>query len=143
METKQFKAESQRLLDLMINSIYTHKEIFLREIISNASDAMDKLAYTALTDEKVGINRDEMTITITRDKDAGLLTVSDTGIGIPEEHQPHIFERFYSVEKERVAPSSTGLGLAICKQIVERPGGRLRAEKGPGGRFVFTIPLAR
>ena len=85
METKQFKAESQRLLDLMINSIYTHKEIFLREIISNASDAMDKLAYTALTDDKVGINRADMKITITRDKDAGMLTVSDTGIGMNRE----------------------------------------------------------
>ena len=82
METKQFKAESQRLLDLMINSIYTHKEIFLREIISNASDAMDKLAYTALTDEKVGLNREDLKITITRDKDAGMLTVSDNGIGM-------------------------------------------------------------
>ena len=82
METKQFKAESQRLLDLMINSIYTHKEIFLREIISNASDAMDKLAYTALTDDKVGLNREDLKITITRDKDAGLLTVSDNGIGM-------------------------------------------------------------
>ena len=85
METKQFKAESQRLLDLMINSIYTHKEIFLREIISNASDAMDKLAYKALTDDKVGINREEMTITVTREKDAGMLTVSDTGIGMSKE----------------------------------------------------------
>ena len=82
METKQFKAESQRLLDLMINSIYTHKEIFLREIISNASDAMDKLAYTALTDDKVGLNREDLKITITRDKDAGILTVSDNGIGM-------------------------------------------------------------
>ena len=85
METKQFKAESQRLLDLMINSIYTHKEIFLREIISNASDAMDKLAYTALTDDKVGLNRDDLKITITRDKDAGMLTVSDNGIGMSKE----------------------------------------------------------
>ena len=82
METRQFKAESQRLLDLMINSIYTHKEIFLREIISNASDAMDKLAYTALTDDKVGLNREDLKITITRDKDAGILTVSDNGIGM-------------------------------------------------------------
>ena len=85
METKQFKAESQRLLDLMINSIYTHKEIFLRELISNASDAMDKLAYTALTDDKVGLNRDDLKITITRDKDAGMITVSDNGIGMNRE----------------------------------------------------------
>ncbi len=82
MAKKQFKAESKRLLDLMINSIYTHQEIFLREIISNASDAIDKLAYTALTDDKVGINRDEFAITVTRDKDAGVLTVSDNGIGM-------------------------------------------------------------
>ena len=82
MEKQQFKAESQRLLDLMINSIYTHKEIFLREIISNASDAMDKLAYTALTDDKVSIDRDNMAITITRDEENRTLTVSDTGIGM-------------------------------------------------------------
>ena len=85
MEKQQFKAESQRLLDLMINSIYTHKEIFLREIISNASDAIDKLAYTALTDDKVGINRDEFTITITRDPENRTLTVSDNGIGMSKE----------------------------------------------------------
>ena len=82
MEKKQFKAESQRLLDLMINSIYTHREIFLREIISNASDAIDKLAYTALTDEKVGVARDQFAITITRDKENRTLTVSDNGIGM-------------------------------------------------------------
>ena len=85
MKKKQFKAESQRLLDLMINSIYTNKEIFLREIISNASDGIDKLAYTALTDDKVGISRDEFAITITRDPDARVLTVSDNGIGMSRE----------------------------------------------------------
>ncbi len=85
MEKKQFKAESQRLLDLMINSIYTHREIFLREILSNASDAMDKLAYTALTDEKVGLNRQDMAITITRDETNRTLTVSDRGIGMSRE----------------------------------------------------------
>ena len=85
MEKQQFKAESQRLLDLMINSIYTHKEIFLREIISNASDAIDKLAYTALTDDKVGINRDEFAITITRDPENRTLTVSDNGIGMSKD----------------------------------------------------------
>ena len=82
---QQFKAESQRLLDLMINSIYTHREIFLREIISNASDAIDKLAYTALTDDKVGISRDQFAITITRDKENRTLTVSDNGIGMSRE----------------------------------------------------------
>ena len=82
MEKQQFKAESKRLLDLMINSIYTHQEIFLREIISNASDAIDKLAYTALTDDKVGLNRDDFAITITRDSDNKILTVSDNGIGM-------------------------------------------------------------
>ncbi|MBR5126155.1 MAG: molecular chaperone HtpG [Oscillospiraceae bacterium] len=82
MEKHQFKAESQRLLDLMINSIYTNREIFLREIISNASDAIDKLAYTALTDDKVGINREDFAITITRDEENKVLTVSDNGIGM-------------------------------------------------------------
>ena len=82
MEKQQFKAESQRLLDLMINSIYTNREIFLREIISNASDAMDKLAYTALTDDKVGVSRDQFAITITRDEENRTLTVSDNGIGM-------------------------------------------------------------
>ncbi len=82
MAKKQFKAESQRLLDLMINSIYTHQEIFLREIISNASDAIDKLAYRALTDENVGLNRGDFAITITRDPENRILTVSDNGIGM-------------------------------------------------------------
>ena len=82
MEKQQFKAESQRLLDLMINSIYTHKEIFLREIISNASDAIDKLAYTALTDENVGLSRSDFAITITPDEQTRSITVSDNGIGM-------------------------------------------------------------
>ena len=85
MRKKQFKAESQRLLDLMINSIYTHREIFLREIISNASDAMDKLAYLALTDDKVGVRREDMAITITRDAENRTLTISDNGIGMNKE----------------------------------------------------------
>ena len=82
MEKMQFKAESKRLMDMMINSIYTHKEIFLREIISNASDAIDKLAYTALTDQNVGLNRSDFQITITRDTENRTLTVSDNGIGM-------------------------------------------------------------
>ena len=82
MAKKQFKAESKRLLDMMINSIYTHQEIFLRELISNASDAIDKLAYRALTDQNVGLNREDFAIDLRADKKLGLLTVSDNGIGM-------------------------------------------------------------
>ncbi len=82
MAKKQFKAESKRLLDLMINSIYTHKEIFLRELLSNASDAEDKLAYKALTDSSLNVSRDDLKIILTVDKEARTLTVSDNGIGM-------------------------------------------------------------
>ena len=116
MEKKQFKAESQRLMDLMINSIYTHKEIFLREIISNASDAIDKLAYRALTDEKVGLNREDFKIVVVPDKEARTLTVADNGIGMSEEFQQHIFEAFarersstVSGVKRKSTPSSTNM----------------------------------
>ncbi len=82
MAKKQFKAESKRLMDLMINSIYTHKEIFLREIISNASDAIDKLAYLSLTDDTVKLKRGDMRITVTPDQEGRTLTVSDNGVGM-------------------------------------------------------------
>lgn len=85
MAKKQFKAESKRLLDLMIHSIYTNQEIFLRELISNASDAIDKLAYLSLTDQNVGISRDQFAIQLSVDKDARTLTVSDNGIGMTQE----------------------------------------------------------
>lgn len=85
MAKKQFKAESKRLLDLMINSIYTHKEIFLRELISNASDAEDKLAYKALTDDQVPVDRKDLKITIVPDKELRTLTVSDNGVGMTRE----------------------------------------------------------
>ncbi len=85
MAKKQFKAESKRLLDLMINSVYTHKEIFLREVISNASDAIDKIYYRALTDDAVSFNKDDYYIKISVDKDNRILTVSDTGIGMTKE----------------------------------------------------------
>lgn len=82
---KQFKSESKRLLDLMIHSIYTHKEIFIRELISNASDAMDKMYYKALTTEKLKFNKDDYKIKIIIHKDSRTLTISDTGIGMTKE----------------------------------------------------------
>ena len=85
MQTKEFKAESKRLLDMMINSIYTHKEIFLREIISNASDAIDKLYFKSLTDTSVGMKKSDFVINIAIDKENRTLTVSDNGIGMTEE----------------------------------------------------------
>ena len=85
MAKKQFKAESKRLLDMMINSIYTHKEIFLRELLSNASDAIDKLSYRSLTDEGVGLSRGDFAITVTPDAEKRTLTVSDNGIGMSHE----------------------------------------------------------
>lgn len=85
MSKKQFKAESKRLLDLMINSIYTHKEIFLREIISNASDAIDKLYYHALSDGNTGLNRDDFSIKLSVDKDARTVTIEDNGCGMTKD----------------------------------------------------------
>ncbi|KYH28347.1 MULTISPECIES: molecular chaperone HtpG [Clostridium] len=85
MEKKEFKAESKRLLDLMINSIYTHKEIFLRELISNASDAIDKMYYKALTEESITFNKDDYYIKIVPDKESRTLKIIDTGIGMSKE----------------------------------------------------------
>ena len=85
MEKKQFQAESKRLLELMIHSVYTKKEIFLRELISNASDAIDKIYYKALTDDSISFNPDDYYIKIERDKDNRILKVIDTGIGMTKE----------------------------------------------------------
>ena len=82
---KQFKSESKRLLDLMINSIYTHKEIFLRELISNASDAIDKLCFISLTDDKVGLSREDFKINLSVDKENRVLKIEDNGIGMDKE----------------------------------------------------------
>lgn len=85
MKKKAFKSESKRLLDLMINSIYTNKDIFLRELISNASDAIDKLYYRSLTDKKIKVKKDKLEIKIDYDKDNRILVIEDNGIGMTEE----------------------------------------------------------
>ena len=106
MAKQQFKAESKRLMDLMINSIYTHKEIFLREIISNASDALDKLAYRALTDDSVTVKRKDLQIVLTPDKRARTLTVSDNGSGLPSD-----FKEGFGLKGIREKASSFGGGV--------------------------------
>ena len=91
METKQFKAESKKLLEMMIHSIYTHKEIFLRELISNASDAIDKLYFKSLTDDKVGLSKDDFAIWLSVDREGNRLKISDNGIGMTaEELESHL-----------------------------------------------------
>ena len=89
MATKQFKAESKRLLDMMIHSIYTHREIFLRELISNASDAIDKLYFRSLTDHEMDLKHDSLQIRLEVDKDARTLKVIDNGIGMTKEELEH------------------------------------------------------
>ena len=85
MAKYEFKSESKRMLDLMINSIYTHKEIFLRELISNASDALDKLYYKSLGDENITFDRENFYIRIIPDKESRTLTICDKGIGMSKE----------------------------------------------------------
>ena len=85
MAKKQFKSESKRLLDLMINSIYTNKDIFLRELISNASDALDKLYYRSLTDKKIKVKKEDLEINLSFDKDKRILTISDNGCGMTKD----------------------------------------------------------
>ncbi|MBR6351360.1 MAG: molecular chaperone HtpG [Firmicutes bacterium] len=128
MGKKQFKAESRRLLDLMVNSIYTNKEIFLREIISNASDAIDKLCYMALTDSTVGLKRDDFQIKISIDKENRTLTVSDNGIGMNAEELEHNlgtiafsgsseFKEKLGAEKPEDAPADAAVDTDIIGQF--------------------------
>ena len=90
MAKRKFKAESKKLLDMMINSIYTHKEIFLRELISNASDAIDKQYYRALGDENVNVKREDFAIWLEADKDSRTLKITDNGIGMDREQAERI-----------------------------------------------------
>ena len=129
MAKKQFKAESKRLLDLMINSIYTHQEIFLREIISNASDAIDKLAYLALTDEKVGLSRNDFAIRLAPDTEKRVLTVSDNGIGMDKDEMEIISARSVAPaacnssrtwKSSRIWTSSGSLASASTRRLWSR-----------------------
>ena len=141
MAKKEFQAESKKLMDMMINSIYTNKEIFLRELISNASDAIDKLYYKSLTDPSVGMNKGDFRILLTRDKDNRLLTVSDNGIGIEKDKLDKIWKRFYQVNPARSSGEreGAGLGLPMVKWITEAHGGTVCAESTPGSGTVFTF----
>ena len=144
MAKKEFKAESKRLLDLMINSIYTHKEIFLREIISNASDAIDKLCYRSLTDENVGLKREDFRITVHADPEARLLTVSDNGIGIPAHEISRIFDKGFTGSNGRSRGGSTGMGLYLCRKLAGHLEIQLnvRSVEGQGTEVSLAFPAA-
>ena len=141
MEQKQFKAESKRLLDLMIQSIYTHKEIFLRELISNASDAIDKLYFRSLTDDSVNMTKSDFAIEIIPDKENRTLTIKDNGIGISDEEKKKVFDRFYRAEKSRSTKGHFGLGLSIAYDIIKAHNGSIRVTDAEGGGAVFTVIL--
>ena len=130
---RKFKTESKKLLDLMINSIYTNREIFLRELISNASDAVDKLYFRSLTDKDVQLGKDELAIRVSFDKDARTVTVSDNGVGIPKDQQERVFERFYRVDKSHSRETGgTGLGLSIVKHAAQYHNADIAMDSEPG-----------
>ena len=132
-ETLDFQAEVKQLLNLMIHSLYGNKEIFLRELISNASDAADKLRFEALSNNALYGGDADLKIRVSYDKKARTLTVSDNGSGIAGEHLPRVFERFYRADPARSRDQGgTGLGLAIVKHLVEAHGGRVEAQSAPG-----------
>ena len=137
---KQFKAESKKLLDMMINSIYTHKEIFLRELISNASDAIDKLYFTSLTNSDVKLAREDFKIAIRADKENRTLTISDNGIGMSGETLQHIFEKFYQGDSSRKSEGN-GIGLALVKKILDLCEGSISVTSAPGQGSTFKIFL--
>ena len=140
MAKKQFKAESKRLLDLMINSIYTHKEIFLRELISNASDAIDKLYYKSLADGATGLNRDDFQIFLAADKDSRTLRIRDNGIGIEDNIKAKIFEPFFTTKPTAEA---AGVGLYLCREVILNHRGSIivKSEKDNFTEFMITIPI--
>ncbi|MCL2088444.1 MAG: molecular chaperone HtpG [Oscillospiraceae bacterium] len=118
MAMKEFKAESKRLLDLMINSIYTHREIFLRELISNSSDAMDKLYFKSLTDDKLSLSKGDLRIFISTDKEKRLLTIQDNGIGMTkEELEDNLGTIAQSGSREFKSENETGEDVNIIGQF--------------------------
>ncbi len=128
MEKKQFQAESKRLLEMMIHSIYTKREIFLRELISNASDAIDKIYYKALSDEQMVFNPDDYYIEITAEPEPRLLTIRDTGIGMTKEEMEH--------NLGVIAQSGS---LAFKQQVEQKDGHSLIGQFGVGFYSAFMV----
>ena len=136
-EVKEFKTESKRLLDLMINSIYTNKEIFLRELISNASDAIDKYHYLCLKDGKV--DAIDHFIQIETNKENRTLTITDNGIGIPDSDISRVFEKSFTGINGRIKAKSTGMGLYIVHNLCKKMGHKIMIESCVSSYTKITI----
>ena len=139
-ETLSFEAEVKQLLHLVTHSLYSNKEIFLRELISNASDAADKLRFEALSDPALYETDSDLKVLISFDEKAKTITISDNGIGYDQQNAEQIFHIFQRLHR-KTEYSGTGIGLSICKKIVENHGGTIRATSSAGEDATFHIYL--
>mgnify|MGYP002062934991 CR=1 FL=1 len=135
-----FQAEVNQVLDIVIHSLYTHKEIFLRELISNASDAIDKLRFESLSDEALLEGEGDLKIRVGFDKEARTVTIADNGIGMDEDTAARIFDPYFTTKEAGVG---TGLGLSVSFMIVESLGGTMSvtSDIGRGTTMTLSLPL--
>ena len=144
VEELEFQAETRQLLDLMVHSVYSNKDSFLRELISNASDALDKVRLEAFRNKDLDVDTSDLAIEIAVDKDARTLTIRDNGIGMTEETQRHIFEKFYrNMRHTKDTIKGLGLGLFYVKQAIDAHNWKIEivSTEGEGSIFVISIPL--
>jgi HSP90 family molecular chaperone len=140
-----FQAEVNQVLYLVIHSLYSNKEIFLRELISNASDALDKRRFAAIQDQSRLGPGESLKIRVIPDAEAGTLTISDNGVGMNTDVIKILFDKTAPYTTRGTAnEKGTGLGLILCKEFVEKNGGKIwvESEEGKGSTFYFTLPKA-
>ena len=141
MKKKEFKTESKKLMELMINSIYTNKEIFLREIISNASDAIDKLYYNSLVDDNIKVNHKNLEINIAIDKDARTLTISDNGIGMDEATRDNLNDYINDKNNNFKGIALRNINRRLKLNYGSNYGLEIFSIEGKGTSMVLTLPF--